>query len=66
MPAVTVIGNANVAHCSDHVMAEGSPNVFVGGIPVTRKTIKQLFIFYLVHHVRHTMHQLQLVLQKFL
>ena len=36
MPAVTKIGDADVAHCSGMTRAEGSPNVFVYGIPVAR------------------------------
>lgn len=37
MPAVTRIGDADVAHCSGMVRAEGSGNVFVNGIPVSRQ-----------------------------
>mgnify|MGYP001244053926 CR=1 FL=1 len=33
MPAATRIGDADVPHCSGMVRAEGSPNVFVNGIP---------------------------------
>ena len=31
MPAATRIGDADVAHCSGMVRAQGSPNVFVNG-----------------------------------
>jgi len=37
MPAVTRIGDADVAHCSGMVRAAGSSNVFVNGIPVSRQ-----------------------------
>lgn len=37
MPAVTRIGDADVAHCSGMVRAAGSPNVFVNNIPVSRQ-----------------------------
>lgn len=37
MPAVTRIGDADVPHCSGMVRAQGSPNVFVNGIPVSRQ-----------------------------
>jgi uncharacterized Zn-binding protein involved in type VI secretion len=37
MPAVTRIGDADVDHCSGMVRAEGSPNVFVNGIPISRQ-----------------------------
>ena len=33
MPAATRVGDADVTHCSGMVRAEGSPNVFVNGIP---------------------------------
>ena len=33
MPAATRIGDSDVPHCSGMVRAEGSPNVFVNGIP---------------------------------
>jgi uncharacterized Zn-binding protein involved in type VI secretion len=36
MPAVTRIGDADVVHCSGMVRAEGSRNVFVNGIGVSR------------------------------
>ena len=35
MPAVTRIGDADVAHCSGMTRAEGSSNVFVNGIAVS-------------------------------
>ena len=38
MPAVTRIGDADVAHCSGMVRAVGSPNVFVNNIPVSRQS----------------------------
>jgi uncharacterized Zn-binding protein involved in type VI secretion len=38
MPAVTRIGDADIAHCSDMVRAEGSGNVFVNNIPVSRQS----------------------------
>ena len=37
MPAVTRIGDADVAHCSGMTRAEGSPNVFANGIAVSRQ-----------------------------
>lgn len=37
MPAVTRIGDADVPHCSGMVRAQGSPNVYVNGIPLSRQ-----------------------------
>jgi len=37
MPAVTRIGDADVAHCSTPARAAGSSNVFVNNIPVSRQ-----------------------------
>ena len=37
MPAVTRIGDADVPHCSGMTRAEGSPNVRVNSIPVSRR-----------------------------
>ena len=37
MPAVTRIGDADVAHCSGMTRAQGSPNVRVNGIPISRQ-----------------------------
>lgn len=37
MPAVTRVGDADVSHCSGMVRAQGSPTVFVNGIPVSRQ-----------------------------
>ena len=37
MPAVTRIGDADLVHCSTPFRAEGSPNVFVNGIAVSRQ-----------------------------
>ena len=37
MPAVTRIGDADVAHCSGMSRAEGSPNAFANNIPVSRQ-----------------------------
>jgi len=37
VPAVTKIGDADVAHCSGMTRAEGSPNVFVNGIKWSRQ-----------------------------
>ena len=37
MPAVTRIGDADIPHCSGMVRAQGSSNVFVNGIPVSRQ-----------------------------
>lgn len=37
MPAVTRIGDADVNHCSVPFRAQGSPNVFANGIPVSRQ-----------------------------
>jgi len=36
VPAVTRIGDADVAHCSGMTRAQGSSNVFVNGIAVGR------------------------------
>ena len=38
MPAVTRIGDADIAHCSGMVRAVGSPNVFANNIPVSRQS----------------------------
>ena len=38
MPAVTRIGDADVAHCSGMTRAVGSDNVFVNSIAVSRQT----------------------------
>jgi len=38
MPAVTRIGDADVPHCSGMVRAQGSGDVFVNNIPVSRQT----------------------------
>jgi uncharacterized Zn-binding protein involved in type VI secretion len=37
MPAVTRVGDADVAHCSGMVRAQGSGSVFVNGIAVSRQ-----------------------------
>jgi uncharacterized Zn-binding protein involved in type VI secretion len=37
MPAVTRIGDADVAHCSGMVRAAGSSNVLVNNTPVSRQ-----------------------------
>lgn len=37
MPAVTRVGDADVAHCSTPVRAQGSPDVFVNGRAVSRQ-----------------------------
>mgnify|MGYP001157243128 FL=1 len=37
MPAVTRIGDADVAHCSGMTRAAGSSNVFVNGIGISRQ-----------------------------
>ena len=37
MPAVTRIGDADVAHCSGMTRAQGSSNVFANGIGVSRQ-----------------------------
>lgn len=37
MPAATRIGDADVPHCTSMVRAQGSPNVFVNGIPWSRQ-----------------------------
>jgi len=37
MPAVTRVGDAETAHCSGMVRAQGSGNVFVNGIGVSRQ-----------------------------
>jgi uncharacterized Zn-binding protein involved in type VI secretion len=38
MPAVTRIGDADVAHCSGMVRAVGSGNVFANNIPISRQS----------------------------
>ena len=38
MPAVTRVGDADVAHCSGMTRAVGSGNVFVNGIAVSRQS----------------------------
>ena len=38
MPAVTRIGDADIAHCSGMTRAVGSGNVFANSIPVSRQT----------------------------
>ena len=38
MPAVTRIGDADVTHCSGMKRKDGSPNVLVNSIPVSRQT----------------------------
>ena len=37
MPAVTRIGDKDLRHCTTPTRAEGSPNVFVNGIGVSRE-----------------------------
>jgi len=37
VPAVTRIGDADVAHCSGMTRAQGSPNVKVNSIPISRQ-----------------------------
>ena len=37
MPAVTRVGDADVAHCSGMTRAQGSPNVRCNGIAVSRQ-----------------------------
>jgi len=37
MPAATRIGDADVAHCSGMSRAQGSPDVYVNGIPWSRQ-----------------------------
>ncbi len=37
MPAATRVGDPDVAHCSGMTRAQGSPNVFVNGIPWSRQ-----------------------------
>ena len=37
MPAITRIGDADVAHCSGMVRAAGSNNVFVNNKPISRQ-----------------------------
>jgi len=38
MPAVTRIGDADIAHCSGMVRATGSGNVFANNIPISRES----------------------------
>ena len=37
MPAITRVGDADIPHCSGMVRAEGSPDTFVNGIPISRE-----------------------------
>jgi uncharacterized Zn-binding protein involved in type VI secretion len=37
MPAVTRVGDADVPHCGPMTRAQGSPDIFVNGIPVSRQ-----------------------------
>lgn len=37
MPAVTRVGDADVTHCSTPFRAQGSPDVFCNGRPVSRQ-----------------------------
>jgi len=37
MPAITRIGDADVAHCSGMTRAVGSPTVFANGIAISRQ-----------------------------
>jgi len=37
VPAITRIGDADVSHCSGMTRAQGSPNVRVNGIPISRQ-----------------------------
>ena len=37
MPAVTRVGDADVAHCSGMSRAQGSGNVFANGRPISRQ-----------------------------
>jgi|TARA_B110000285_G_C14817613_1_gene464967 uncharacterized Zn-binding protein involved in type VI secretion len=37
MPAVTRVGDADVAHCSGMVRAQGSGNVFANSRPISRQ-----------------------------
>ena len=37
MPAVTRVGDADAAHCSGMSRAQGSPNVFCNGRPISRQ-----------------------------
>ena len=37
MPAVTRIGDPDVSHCSGMTRAQGSPDVFCNGIPISRQ-----------------------------
>ena len=36
MPAIARIGDDDITHCSPMVRAEGSPNVYCNGIPISR------------------------------
>jgi len=37
MPAAARQGDRNVPHCSGHNMAQGSPDVFINGLPACRE-----------------------------
>ena len=66
MPAVTRIGDADVAHCSGMTRAVGSGNVFANGIGISRQgdvNTVHLLPGVLVHH---TLHQSLLVLVQYL
>jgi len=62
VPAVTRIGDADVAHCSGMTRAKGSSNVFVNGIGISRQGDNN------TPHLRpliyHLVHLTQLVLLK--
>ena len=44
MPAVTRIGDADVAHCSGMTRAEGSSDVFCNGIGISRQGLSLIHI----------------------
>ena len=55
MPAVTRIGDADVAHCSGMTRAVGSSDVFVNGIAVSRQSdINTVHLKHPVVCVNHT------------
>ena len=63
MPAATRIGDADVTHCSGMTRAEGSPNVFVNGIAVSRQgdnNTGHLLPGAPVHHTQPQLQQVQL------
>ena len=61
MPAVTRIGDADVTHCSGMTRAQGSSNVFVNGIGVSREGDNNTtHLLHLTYHLVHLMQRVSL------